>query len=52
LRQTLIVSTHDLELARAAFSRSIVMGGGRIVADAPTTELLGDHALLLQHGLA
>jgi energy-coupling factor transporter ATP-binding protein EcfA2 len=52
LRQTLIVSTHDLELARAAFSRSIVMGDGRIVADAPTAELLGDHALLLQHGLA
>jgi energy-coupling factor transporter ATP-binding protein EcfA2 len=52
LRQTLIVSTHDLELARAAFSRSIVMGGGRIVADAPTGELLNDHALLLQHGLA
>ena len=52
LRQTLIVSTHDLELARAAFSRSIVMGGGRIVADAPTAELLGDQALLLQHGLA
>jgi cobalt transport protein ATP-binding subunit len=52
LRQTLIVSTHDLELARATFSRSIVMGGGRIVADAPTGELLGDHALLLQHGLA
>ena len=52
LRQTLIVSTHDLELARAAFPRSIVMGGGRIVADAPAGELLDDHALLLQHGLA
>jgi energy-coupling factor transporter ATP-binding protein EcfA2 len=52
LRQTLIVSTHDLELARVAFPRSIVMAGGRIVADASTGELLDDHALLLQHGLA
>jgi energy-coupling factor transporter ATP-binding protein EcfA2 len=52
LSQTLIVSTHDLELARAAFPRSIVMGGGRIVADAPTSDLLNNQALLLQHGLA
>jgi hypothetical protein len=29
-----------------------VMGGGRIVANASTGELLDDHALLLQHGLA
>lgn len=52
LRQTLIVSTHDLELARAAFPRSIVVDGGKIVADAPTEQLLRDRALLLRHGLA
>lgn len=52
LRQTLIVSTHDLELARAAFPRSVVVDNGHIVADAPTAELLSDHALLLKHGLA
>ena len=52
LRQTLIVSTHDLEFARAAFPRSIVIDGGRVVADAPTEQLLADKPLLLAHGLA
>ena len=52
LTQTLIVSTHDLELARAAFARSIVVDGGVIVADGPTAEILGNRELLLAHGLA
>jgi len=52
LPQTLIVSTHDLDLARAIFTRSIVVDGGRIVADGATNELLSDGALLLAHGLA
>ena len=52
LRQTLIVSTHDLELARASFPRSIVVDGGVIVADGPTAEILGNRELLLAHGLA
>jgi energy-coupling factor transporter ATP-binding protein EcfA2 len=52
LTQTLIVSTHDLELARAAFPRSIVVDRGAIVADGSTSEILANRELLLAHGLA
>ena len=52
LTQTLIVSTHDLELARAAFPRSIVVDRGVIVADGSTSEILANRELLLAHGLA
>jgi cobalt/nickel transport system ATP-binding protein len=52
LTQTLIVSTHDLELARAAFPRSIVVDRGVSVADGSTSEILGNRELLLAHGLA
>ena len=52
LTQTLIVSTHDLELARAAFPRSIVVDRGVIAADGSTSEILANRELLLAHGLA
>lgn len=52
LTQTLIVSTHDLELARSAFPRSIVVDRGILVADGATSEILEDRGLLLAHGLA
>jgi cobalt transport protein ATP-binding subunit len=52
LTQTLIVSTHDLELARATFPRSIVVDRGVIVADGSTSEILANRELLLAHGLA
>jgi ABC-type Mn2+/Zn2+ transport system ATPase subunit len=52
LTQTLIVSTHDLELERAAFPRSIVVDRGAIVADGSTSEILANRELLLAHGLA
>lgn len=52
LTQTLIVSTHDLDLARAAFPRSIVVDRGVIVADGATAEILANRDLLLAHGLA
>ena len=51
LPQTLLVSTHDMALVRDIFPRTIIMDGGRVVADGPTGELLGDDALLAAHGL-
>lgn len=51
LPQTLLIATHDLELARAALPRSIIMNDGKVVADGPTKEIVSDQALLEAHGL-
>ena len=51
LPQTMLVSTHDLPLARELFPRTVIMDHGEIVADGPTDSLLNDAALLEAHGL-
>lgn len=48
---TMLVSTHDMALARECFPRTIVMDEGRIVADGLTMEILDDEELLTAHGL-
>ena len=49
--ETMILATHDLEVAKAVCSRAIVLCGGRVAADLPIAEALGDQELLVRYGL-
>lgn len=44
--KTIILATHDLEVAEAVSRRTVILAGGRVVADGPTHELLRDLPLL------
>jgi len=46
--RTIIVITHDMTLVAERVPRTIVVGGGRILADGPTRQVLSDAALLRQ----
>ena len=48
---TRIIATHDLELVVQLCRRVIVLDSGRICADGPTRDILGDPSLMLAHGL-
>jgi cobalt/nickel transport system ATP-binding protein len=51
LRQTMLVSTHDMRLVAEVFPRTVVMDEGVVAADGPTAGILADGALLEAHGL-
>jgi cobalt/nickel transport system ATP-binding protein len=51
LPQTLIASTHDMRLVRDLFDRAIIMQEGRVVVDAPASQVLEDEDLLEEYGL-
>ncbi|HEY75706.1 MAG TPA: ABC transporter ATP-binding protein [Thermoflexia bacterium] len=51
LRQTMLVATHDMRLVAELLPRTVILDGGRVVADGPTEEILADDVLLENHGL-
>jgi cobalt/nickel transport system ATP-binding protein len=48
---TKLVATHDLEMVLELCPRAILIAGGRVVADGPSRDILGDIALIEAHGL-
>ena len=51
LPATKIVVTHDLPVAYELCERAVILDQGRVVADGPTWEILGDAELLAAHDL-
>ena len=49
--RTMLVVTHDLPFAAQLCERAVVLSAGRIVADGPCTEILGDERLLAENDL-
>jgi cobalt/nickel transport system ATP-binding protein len=48
---TKIIAAHDLEMIRETCSRILMLDAGRLVADGPVHEILGNAALMDAHGL-
>ncbi|MBC7265650.1 MAG: ABC transporter ATP-binding protein [Coriobacteriia bacterium] len=51
LDATLLIATHDMDLAWTLAERAVVLDAGRVVADGPAREVLRDAELLQEHGL-
>ncbi|MHB9293638.1 cobalt/nickel transport system ATP-binding protein [Hollandina sp. SP2] len=51
LPQTMLVATHDLDLAQDLCPRAMLLKEGRVFVEGPTQELLQNHTLLEQAGL-
>jgi energy-coupling factor transporter ATP-binding protein EcfA2 len=51
LPSTKLIATHDLEMVLETCTRTILLDGGKVVADGPSREILADIALVEAHGL-
>jgi cobalt/nickel transport system ATP-binding protein len=45
-QHTIIIAAHDLDMVLELCSRTIILKEGRVVADGPTQQILGDEELL------
>lgn len=52
LPTTILMVTHDLPYAERICERAVILDAGRIVADGPTDEILGNSQLLAKHRLS
>jgi cobalt/nickel transport system ATP-binding protein len=48
---TKLIATHDLELVLEVCPRTVVLDGGRVVADGASGVILGDARIMVEHGL-
>jgi cobalt/nickel transport system ATP-binding protein len=48
---TKVIATHDLDLILELCPRTVILDGGRVVADGSTDAIFADEPLLLAHGL-
>ena len=48
---TALITTHDLDMAQALCPRTVIMLAGQVAADGPTSQILGNSALLDRCGL-
>ncbi|HLN29395.1 MAG TPA: hypothetical protein VK395_16720, partial [Gemmataceae bacterium] len=51
LPSTKLIATHDLEMVLEICPRTILLDRGRVVADGPSRDILGNAELVEGHGL-
>ena len=51
LNQTMLLATHDLDMALDVCERAIILNNGKVAANGKLPELLQDESLLIQNGL-
>jgi len=51
LPQSMLIATHDLDMARRLTTRAIILNRGKVAVDGPSMEILSDESLLDENGL-